>query len=222
MCGRYSLSVPIHELEDRFSISPSGMPIFPRYNIAPTQDAPAVLLEGGKPTLKMMRWGLVPSWAKDTAIGNKMINARAETAADKPSYRKPFKSQRCLVPADGFYEWRKVNEKIKTPMRIVIKSRGLFAMAGLWDRWKQPDGKELLSFTILTTGSGEFMRPIHERQPCVLGRRDESTWLDPAQTPEHLARLLIPSPDTRFEAYEVSRAVNIPSNDTPECIKPVF
>lgn len=166
-----------------------------------------------------MRWGLVPSWSKDPAIGNKMINARAETLTEKPSYRKPFQRQRCLVPATGIFEWRKVEgARAKIPMHIALKSKKLFTMAGLWDVWKAPDDRELHSFAIITTAANDLMRPIHERQPLILDRKDWQTWLDPAlNDPAKLTPLLTPSPATEMEAYEVSTAVNS-RNDASECI----
>src|SRR5579859_6385875 len=150
MCGRYTQTASIKTLRERFGLKAAEqLELVPRYNIAPTQEA-AVIVEDGGRALRMFRWGLIPSWAKDAAIGHKMINARAETAAEKPSFRKPFRSRRCLVVADGFYEWRAAAGG-KVPTRVVLPSREPFAMAGLWDSWKSPEGKEVRTFTILTT-----------------------------------------------------------------------
>jgi putative SOS response-associated peptidase YedK len=222
MCGRYSLATEISTLEKHLGFRlPPGSVLKPRYNIAPSQEAPVVMQEGPSPSLKIMRWGLVPSWAKDPAIGNQMINARAETVSQKPSFRKPFLRQRCLVLADGFYEWRKVDARAKVPMRIVLKNREPFAMAGLWDVWMKPDGNNLHSFTIITTGANEMIRPIHERMPVILDWENKARWMDPTLSPEKLNQLLVPCESDLIDAYEVSRAVNIPQNDSPECIAPV-
>lgn len=179
-----------------------------------------VVMEDGKRRLKLMRWGLVPSWAKDPAIGNKMINARAETISEKPSYRKPFLHQRCLIPGTGFFEWRKVDgARAKIPMHIVLKGRKLFVFAGVWDLWKAPDGRGLWSFAVITTAAGDFMRPIHDRQPVILDRKDWGTWLDPNLTDgTKLAPLLTPAASAEMEAFEVSTAVNSPKIDDVRCI----
>jgi putative SOS response-associated peptidase YedK len=172
--------------------------------------------------LKMMRWGLVPFWAKEISIGYKMINAKAETVHEKPSYRKPFKERRCLVLADGFYEWKRPDKKTKIPFLFVLKTRGPFAFAGLWDLWKNPNGEELLTFTIITTSANELMAPIHDRMPVILPQKVESRWLDPEfKDTDKLKTLLQPYPSDKMEAYEVSSIVNSPKNDTPSCIEPI-
>lgn len=196
----------------------------PRYNIAPSQNAPVVMVEGEGKRLRMMRWGLVPSWANEAAIGNRMINARSETLAEKPSFKKSLKQRRCLVLADGFYEWQapKEGKGRKTPMRILLKSREPFAFAGLWDIWKDPDGEELLSFTIITTQANDLIKGIHERMPVILAPEEEEIWLKSG--PDETARLLSlldPYPAKAMDVYEVSTAVNSPSNDRKECIEPV-
>ncbi|MCI0526850.1 MAG: SOS response-associated peptidase, partial [Nitrospira sp.] len=170
--------------------------------------------------LKLMKWGLVPSWAKDTSTGYKMINARAETVAQKPSFKKSLKHKRCLVVADSFYEWRKVNGgRTKIPMRFVFKSREPFAFAGLWDTWQNPEGGELRSFTIITTGANAVLQPIHDRMPVILRQQDEDLWLDPdLKDVDKLVPLLIPYSSEEMEGYEVSTLVNSPKNDTPACI----
>ena len=170
----------------------------------------------------MMRWGLVPFWAKEASIGYKMINAKGETITEKPSFRKPFKEKRCLVLGDGFYEWNKPDKKNKIPFRFVLKSRDPFAFAGLWDAWKTPEGEMLLSFTIITTTANELMEPIHDRMPVILHEKDEGMWLDPQlNDSEKLSTLLKPYPSNEMGAYKVSTIVNSPKNDTPKCIEPI-
>jgi len=210
----------MQRLLQEFGIELAEEVIVPRYNIAPGQDAPVVVIENGKLRLRLMRWGLIPFWAKDPAIGNKMINARAETLAEKPSFRKPFASQRCLVLADGFYEWRKIaGSKAKIPMRFVIKDRRPFAFAGLWDRWRNPSGGEIHSFTIITTAAGDFIRPIHDRMPIILQQDVHNQWLDPKISDAvTLSGILRSHAEGNIEAYDVGLTVNSPRNDVPECV----
>src|SRR3989337_1499416 len=182
MCGRMTLTTDKDDIQSRWGfIDPSGVLdlIKPRFNISPSQNSPTVIVNQDNRELKMMRWGLIPFWAKDISIGYKMINAKAETLSEKPSFRKSFKDKRCLVLADGFYEWKKPDKKTKIPLRFVLKSREPFAFAGLWDQWKNPDGEILLSFTIITIYANELMAPIHDRMPVILQEKDESKWLDP-------------------------------------------
>jgi len=221
MCGRYTQTTDLETLQGRFGFVASGVTLEPRYNIAPTQEAPVVVREDTR-ILKMMKWGLVPYWAKDESIGYKMINARAETLTQKPSFKKPFKERRCLVLADGFYEWRKTEKKgFKVPMRFVLKGREPFSFAGLWDVWQKPDGEKLLSFTIITTEANDLMRPIHDRMPVILPKEDEDLWLDPdLKDVNKLVPLLTPYPSDTMDFYEVSTLVNSPENDIPECIEP--
>ena len=166
----------------------------------------------------MMQWGLVPSWAKDPSIGNKMINARAETLAEKPSFKGLIGKRRCLVLADGFYEWRKEG-KGKIPMRFTLRGGEPFSFAGLWDSWKKPAGGELFSFTIITTQANNLLRPIHERMPVILNKEGEEKWLDPDFKEIH--ELLVPYPVEMMEFYDVSKLVNSPRNDLPQCISPL-
>ena len=169
----------------------------------------------------MFRWGLIPPWATDPAIGHKMINARAETLSQKPSFRGPFEKSRCLVLADGFYEWaRNPRGRGKTPMRIVLKSREPFAFAGLWDRWQDPKGGDIGSFTIITTEANNALRPIHDRMPVILKPDHEDPWLDFDTPIARLKEMLVPYPNDQVEAYPVSKLLNSPSNDTPVCIEP--
>ncbi len=224
MCGRITLTTDKDDLQSRFGyIDPEKTLFRPRYNVAPTQTHPIVTVKEGQRVLNIMRWGLVPFWAKDAKIGYNMINAKAETVATKPSFRTPFKKKRCLVLADGFYEWSRPDKKTKIPYRFVLKSREPFAFAGLWESWTDPKtGEELLTFTIITTGANKLMEPIHDRMPVILHEKDESMWLDSKliDTSE-IQSLLIPYPSTEMEAYKVSQFVNSAKNDKPECINPV-
>ncbi|MGE5444856.1 MAG: SOS response-associated peptidase [Ignavibacteriales bacterium] len=223
MCGRFRLSTDRDDLQSRFGfINPKNVLLSPRYNIAPSQNSPTVIVNQDQRELIMMRWGLIPSWAKDASIGYKMINARSETLTQKSSFRRPFKERRCLVLADGFYEWDKRDKRSKIPYHFVLKTREPFAFAGLWDEWKTPDGDELLSFTIITTEANELVEKIHDRMPAILREEDESRWLDPhLKDTDKLSELLKPFPSHLMEAYEVSTIVNSPKNETPDCIEPV-
>lgn len=221
MCGRYTIIPTSQQLEARFGFEIFEMEIMPRYNVAPSQDAPVLVAEAGVRQLKLMRWGLVPSWAKDPSFGAKTINARAETIREKPTYRKAFAERRCLVLADSFYEWRKEpNSRHKTPVRIMLANREPFAFAGLWERWRQPEGSDLLTFTIITTTANEFIQPIHERMPVILTPETEAVWLDSQAKPADLFDALQPYPADRMHYYEVGSIVNSPKNDTPVCIEP--
>jgi putative SOS response-associated peptidase YedK len=221
MCGRFTLAADPSELGDEFEgvEFPSG--IAPRYNISPSQPVLAIR-NNGKQEADFLVWGLVPSWAKDPAIGNRLINARGETLAEKPAFRGAYKYKRCLIPADGFYEWKAVQgRKTKAPYVIRMKSGRPFAFAGLWDEWHSPDGSVLLSCTIVTTGPNELMVPIHDRMPVILQRQDYAQWLDPApRQAESLNALMRPLDAGLLDAYPVSTLVNSPANDSPECIRP--
>ncbi len=223
MCGRFTRSTDKDDLQSRFGfINPSNIPLVPRFNIAPTQNSPTVIVKEDQRELTMMRWGLIPPWAKDMSIGYKMINARGETLTQKSSFKRPFKERRCLVLTDGFYEWKKTEKKNKIPHHFVLKSRGPFAFAGLWDEWKKPDGDKLLSFTIITTMANELMGTIHDRMPVILHQNDEAKWLDPQfKDTDKLTELLKPFPSDLMEAYEVSTIVNSPKNEVEDCIKPI-
>ncbi|HXU44769.1 MAG TPA: SOS response-associated peptidase [Thermoanaerobaculia bacterium] len=224
MCGRYTLSAPPELIADLFEI-PDVPSFSPRFNIAPTQEVAVVRqpAPGAPRRLDLLRWGLVPAWAEDPSIGNRMINARAESAAEKPSFKRSLQKQRCLVLADGFYEWKKEG-KLKQPYWIHRRDGQPFAFAGLWASWR-PRGAPreepaLETFTILTTTPNELMRPIHDRMPVILERDEHALWLDPAVSEvERLTSLLGPAPDGAFEATPVSRAVNSPAHDAPDCIE---
>jgi putative SOS response-associated peptidase YedK len=220
MCGRFTLATDLDELEERFSFHAANLSCKPRYNIAPSQPV-LTLIGGDERRAGLLRWGLIPSWAKDPAIGDRMINARAETVAEKPSFRRALQKRRCLVLADGFYEWKKEGKK-KTPMYIRLKSQEPFGFAGLWETWKSPDGESIHSCTIITTTPNSLMEPIHNRMPVLLPRDAEALWLDRSiEDPARLLPLLIPYPAEAMDAYTVSLAVNSPRTDAPVCIAPV-
>jgi putative SOS response-associated peptidase YedK len=212
MCGRFSLTANEAELNLRFELAGGDAPYVPRYNGAPTQML-AVITNENPHKLTYNRWGLIPPWAKDISIGTKMINARAETITEKPSFRTPLFSKRCLVPSDGFYEWQQ--DAGKQPYRIFVKNNPIFAMASLWERWKSPKGGTIDSFSIITTEANSFMKPIHSRMPVILNREDEIAWLASKNHEEVLA-LLKPYPAEELDAYPVSKLVNSPRNDRPE------
>jgi putative SOS response-associated peptidase YedK len=219
MCGRFVLAADPASLQQAFNLA-SLPEIQPRYNIAPTQHVPVITNETPD-ALSMLRWGLIPSWSKDMAAASKMINARAETAAEKPAFRAAFKRRRCLIPATGFYEWQ-ARENGKTPMFIHLKTAPVFAFAGLWEIWHSPQGDEVRSFTIITTEANSFMRSIHDRMPVILHPADYQTWLDSSEVPAEVLRsLLRPFEAADMTAYEVSRMVNRPTADAPELIAPV-
>jgi putative SOS response-associated peptidase YedK len=221
MCGRFSLTVDPDDLREAFPGLQVPDQVAPRFNIAPSQPV-AVVPNNGQNRLDFYIWGLVPSWAKDPQIGSRMINARAETLAEKPSFRTAFRRRRCLIPADGFFEWQQATgEKSRTPMYIRLKSGKPFAFAGLWERWQSPDGSELFSCTIITTRPNSLMKPIHDRMPVILPEEFYPHWLDPAEADTHqLASLLEPYPPELMTAYPVSKLVNSPANDLPAVIQP--
>ncbi|HEY7914901.1 MAG TPA: SOS response-associated peptidase [Blastocatellia bacterium] len=218
MCGRFTRSQSIETVAETFQVEQISFDLGPSYNIAPTQKV-AVIITDGIRQLVPVRWGLVPSWAKDPSIGSKMINARAETVTEKASYRNAFKKRRCLVVADGFYEWQNTGDA-KRPMYIRLKSGKPFGFAGLYEVWKSPEGKELTTCTIITTEANELMKPIHERMPVIIPAELLDKWLDPAiEGKEQLLDMLRPYPAGEMEAYPVSKRVNSPRNNSPECIK---
>ncbi|GAB4318986.1 MAG: SOS response-associated peptidase [Bacteroidales bacterium] len=218
MCGRFSFAPLRQILEERFDVKTDSS-YKPRYNIAPTQKA-AVISNADPGIVSWYRWGLIPSWAKDPSIGNRLINARSETVNEKPAFRKAFRSKRCLVLSDGFYEWQKINAGQKVPWFITLNDEPLFAMAGLWDEWTDAEGKAIRSFTILTTSPNRFMKQIHHRMPVILPREAEKRWLEGA-TADELQTLLKPCPEERMNGWPVSTLVNSPANDFPEIRDPV-
>lgn len=218
MCGRFSFSPLTKIIEDRFDVKVDQQ-YRPRFNSAPSQNL-AVISNQDPGILSYYRWGLIPFWAKDSKIGNRMINARAETITEKPSFRNSIKRKRCLVLSDGFFEWKKINEKEKIPYRIMMKDESLFSMAGIWDSWKNEEGNLVNSFSILTIGPNALMENIHHRMPVILDPSDEKVWIGES-SPESVISLLKPYPAEKMTAYPISRLVNSPSNDGPEILEPV-
>jgi putative SOS response-associated peptidase YedK len=223
MCGRFTLTVDPGQLQDAFPWIDIPNELPRRYNIAPSQPV-AVVPNDGNNKLDFFIWGLIPFWAKDPKIGNRLINARAETVAEKPSFRGSFKYKRCLILADGFYEWRKEpGSKSKIPTYIHLIENKPFAFAGLWDNWQSSDGSEILSCTIITTEPNEFMKPIHNRMPVILSPETFNIWIQPGENdPALLQSVLQPYPSEEMAAHPVSRAVNSPQNDSPDCIIPMI
>lgn len=219
MCGRYSLTAQREKLKAEFELQDRHLAnISPRYNIAPSQVVPALVSEADVRRLELCRWGLVPSWAKDPAIGNRMINARKETLTEKPSYRTPFKNRRCLVLADGFFEWKQEGRR-KVPYYIRLKSGAPFGFAGLWSRWESREGQNIISCSIITGEPNELMKSIHMRMPVIIQKNQRDLWLDHSRyAPSKLLSLLEPYPSDEMEAFPVSTIVNSPSNDRPECV----
>ena len=218
MCGRFSLISDLSALQLRFDFENPVTDYAPRFNIAPTQNVLTVRWEDGHNVAEHMRWGLIPSWAKDMSIGNRAINARAETLAERPMFRTPLRRRRCLILADGFYEWLRQG-KARQPMRILLTTEEPFAFAGLWESWTNPEGETIHSCTIITTTPNDVMRPIHDRMPVILLPEHEDAWLDHSmQDASVLSELLIPYPPDTMEAYPVATLVNSPANDTPDVI----
>ncbi|MEK7761953.1 MAG: SOS response-associated peptidase [Nitrospirota bacterium] len=222
MCGRFTQTASPAVIAEEFGVAVP--PLFtPRYNIAPSQPVAAIRIEPGTTARQLveLRWGLIPSWAKDPKIGHQCINAKAETVAEKPSFRAAFKARRCLVIATGFYEWQ-VRGKAKQPMWIGLKSSHPFAFAGLWEQWQPPEGAAIESCTILTTEPNELLRPIHNRMPVILSPTSYDQWLDPSfQQAEPLRALLRPYPSEDLQAYAVSTLVNNPRHEAPDCLEPL-
>ncbi len=216
MCGRYSIFTPTDTLKIRFNVLRAEASQ-PTYNAAPTQNLP-VILNSEPTTIKLCRWGLIPSWAKEERIGNRMINARAETLLQKPSFRTPFKKQRCLVLTDGFYEWEKTSAG-KIPHRVSMRDNKPFAFAGIWEVWKTPDGGEVQSFSIITTEPNDLMKPLHNRMPVIIKQANEEKWLQEIDISE-AQKMLEPYPLEDLEAYPISTLVNSPKNNSEDIIKP--
>jgi len=220
MCGRFYLDVQRDELISHFDLTKAPN-LTPRFNIAPSQDIAAVLVGDQGRELKMLHWGLIPFWAKDEKIGYRTINARAETADTKPSFRAAFKYRRCLIPASGFFEW-KAEKSGKQPYCIRPRKAPLFSFAGLYEHWDDKAGRSIDSCTILVTDANEAIIPIHDRMPVILSPENYEAWLDPGtQEPEILKPLLRPCLEDKITLYPVSRRVSNPRNDDPECVAPL-
>lgn len=219
MCGRFTLTVDPAESGAEFAGFSFPSQFAPRFNIAPSQPIMGVPNDG-KNVASFLLWGLIPAWAKDASIGSRLINARGETLAEKPSFRGPYKYRRCLILADGFYEWKSPpGTKSRIPHFIHLKSHTPFAFAGLWSEWQNADGASVRSCAVVTTGPNELMAAIHNRMPVILSPVDYAAWLDPApRSPESLDHLIKPFPAELLQAYPVSTLVNSPSNDRAECI----
>ncbi len=222
MCGRFSLGADATTLASQFNLfeAPAWTP---RYNIAPTQEVLVIVKtpEHTDRKARRHRWGLIPSWAKDRSIGNQLINAQAETAATKPAFRAAFRKRRCLILADGFFEWKKENRH-KQPFHIRLRDRRPFAFAGLWERWEGAEGKAIDTCTILTTTPNDLLRPLHHRMAVILEPGNYDLWLDPTNHEvDRLQPLLRPYPAELMTAYLVSTRVNNPANDHPECVEPI-
>ncbi len=222
MCGRFTLFEADKVLSKEFGVS-GVPPLSPRYNIAPSQPIAAVRTPhtGAGRELALLRWGLIPSWSKDPAIGNRLINARAETVREKPSFRIAFRRHRCLIPTNGFYEWQR-QERGKQPYFVRMRDERIFAFAGLWDRWESSDKDVIETCTILTTAANAVLAPIHDRMPVILPQAEYARWLDPAlKDPDSLSPLLVPFPPEEMLAIPVSPRVNAPSTDDEKCIAPL-
>jgi len=216
MCGRFTQATDAEIIAKVFELSAKPI-VSRRYNIAPTQYVAAVRMGGSGRELVNLQWGLIPSWATSTSVGSSMINARGETVAEKPAFRSAFRARRCLIVADGFYEWQKLG-KAKQPYFIFFRDRRAFAFAGLWERW-QGDGHDAVeSCTIVTTTANDLVAPIHDRMPVILNPEDHKFWIDPeVKEPERLLPLLRPIDPRMMDAYPVSPLVNNPANDLPNC-----
>jgi putative SOS response-associated peptidase YedK len=222
MCGRYSLKTPVEHLSEKFQF-PEVIPLKPRYNIAPSQVVAVVRLlpDDRERKLAMLRWGLIPAWAKEPAKARQPINAKSETVAELPTFRVVFRQRRCLIPADGFYEWKQEGGR-KQPVYICMKDREPFAFAGLWERWVGEEDEFIESCTILTTEPNELLEPIHNRMPVILDPNDYELWLDPdVEEVSRLTPLLHPFPPEQMTYYMVNLRVNNPRNDDALCVEPL-
>ncbi len=222
MCGRASLTKVEKDLEERFHATFYSEDLerynpLPNYNIAPTHQHP-VVTNADPEHLQYFRWGLIPFWAKDEKAGSRMINSRIESILEKPAFRNAVNKRRCLVPFDGFYEWKKTSAG-KIPYRIVLKDRGIFAVAGIWEKWRSPSGEDIFSFSVITQPPNELMAPIHDRMPAILLPSQESLWLDTGISAEEALQILTPFPDDLLEAYTVSKKVNRVTENDPSLIR---
>ena len=218
MCGRYSFAPDLKIVNEHYDISVNDDDLTPNYNCAPSQLLP-VITNDKSISFNFFRWGLIPFWAKDISIGNKLINARSETILEKPSFRNAFRQRRCLVPADAFYEWKQeVKEKI--PYRIFLKNQNIFSMAGIWEKCKLSNGETIFSFAIITTQPNTLMTKIHNRMPVILDKKGEDLWINNTDEKE-LTNLLKPFPAEQMTAYRISNLVNSPRNNSPKIIEPI-
>jgi putative SOS response-associated peptidase YedK len=224
MCGRYARRSDKQKIAEFFAVHGPVIPDFgPSWNVAPQTFQPVVRLNrhSGQREIVLMRWGLIPFWAKDPKIGLRTINAKAETITTAPAFREAIRSRRCLVPADAFYEWQRISEKIKQPFAIALKDNQPYAFAGLWEKWKDPKaGSELLTFTVITTDPNELVEPMHDRMPVIIQEQDYDRWLQPGDPERPPIDLLRPFDAARMTAWKVDKAVGNVKNDAPELIQP--
>lgn len=221
MCGRYTITITFEDLVLRYSAVYTNIPFHePRYNVAPMQAVPAIIHDGRHNRIGPLRWGLVPSWAKDQSMASRMINAKAETLLEKPSFKHLVSGKRCVIPVDSFYEWKKVGGA-KQPMRFMLKDESIFSLAGLYDSWINPDnGEKVSTFTIITTTPNRLVAEVHDRMPVILKREDEALWLDRHHTnSSQLMKLLQPLPEEDMMCYPVSAQVGNVKNDDSSCIE---
>ncbi|WP_294347050.1 SOS response-associated peptidase [Prosthecochloris sp.] len=220
MCGRFVLFIPLAEIAKEFQAEQLSFGFEPDYNISPSRNVPLVIRDTDN-RLILSRWGFVPVWADDLAIGNRMINARAETVADKPMFKKAVAEQRCIVPANGFYEWRKIGSR-KQPVYISRKDGKIMALAGIHNTWVSPAGEKVNTFAIITTQPNELVKEIHNRMPVILSKEQYEEWLQTGKlSPEALERLFKPFPSAKLESHDVSSKVNSPANNAPDNIDPL-
>lgn len=224
MCGRFTNNAKPEQIKTEFKVGANNPNLFqPRYNIAPSQMIDVVFTPESEPILSQLKWGLVPSWAKESDIGNRMINARAETITKKPSFREAFKSRRCVIPASGFFEWQKKSAGAKQPFYFYLKEKEVFGFAGLWEEWLDKNTGELLeTCAIITTEANEVLKPVHERMPVILKTESYDEWLDAkVKDTGKLQKFLVPYPAAEMSSHPVSRSVNIPDTNSPELIAPL-
>jgi len=220
MCGRYSFAPELKIVNEHYDITIKDGDLEKNYNCAPSQNLP-VISNDEPGQLSQFKWGLIPFWAKDKSIGYKMINARGETLTEKPAFRNAFKSRRCLILADAFYEWKKMEgSKEKIPYRIFLSGQPVFSMAGIWETWKNPEGETIRSFSIVTISPNELMAEIHDRMPVILSKDNEKLWLE-SDDQEGLKQLIKPFPAKLMDAYRISTLVNSPKNNSSEIIAPI-
>ena len=219
MCGRYSLTTPLDDLVEVFDVPPVTFDYHARYNIAPTQEVPVVASDRRGTRLGLLRWGFVPAWAEDPSIGSRMINARAESLIGKPAFKRAAASRRCLIPADGFYEWVAEGGR-KVPYWIHRRGREPMGLAGVWERWQARGAEPVYSMAIITVDANDQIKHLHDRMPAIVPAASRTAWLDTDTPTEDAMRLLKPY-EGRLEAYPVSTLVNSPANDLPECVEPV-
>jgi putative SOS response-associated peptidase YedK len=221
MCGRFTLTLDPGELQELLDLGPFVHIVQPRYNIAPSQPIP-IVKDPESRGIELYRWGLVPFWSKNPDFGNRMINARSETAFEKPAFRAAFKCRRCLILADGFYEWHTESKgEPKTPYLFKLKDDRPFTFAGLYEHWQSPEGGELHTTAILTCAPNELVSNYHNRMPVMLSAEERWKWLDPEARQKDLMPLMLPYPAEEMKCYQVSRAVNSPNNDNPDVVEPV-